>query len=73
MSIIEASDARAAGVVIALDRQERGMGELSAIQEVELDYGISVISVVKLCDIVNYYGNASHRFRRLDGNKKISR
>lgn len=54
MSIIEASDARTAGVVIALDRQERGMGELSAIQEVELDYGFSVISVVKLCDIVNY-------------------
>lgn len=54
MSIIEASDARASGVVIALDRQERGTGELSAIQEVESDYGISVISVVKLCDIVSY-------------------
>jgi|TARA_Y100000310_G_scaffold309708_2_gene354116 orotate phosphoribosyltransferase len=54
MSIIEASGARAAGVVIALDREERGTGELSAIREVELEYGISVISVVKLCNIVNY-------------------
>ncbi len=54
MSLIETSDAQTAGVVIALDREERGTGELSAIREVELAYGISVISVVKLCNIVNY-------------------
>lgn len=54
MSIIEESAARAAGVVIALDREEKGAGELSAIKEVELDYGISVISIVKLHHIVNY-------------------
>ncbi len=42
------------GVLIAIDRQERGTGDLSAIQEVEQEYGISAISVVKLCDIVDY-------------------
>ncbi len=42
------------GVLIAIDRQEKGAGDLSAIQEVEQEYGISAISVVKLCDIVEY-------------------
>jgi orotate phosphoribosyltransferase len=41
-------------VVVALDRQERGKGELSAIQEVERDFGIPVISIVKLENLVSY-------------------
>lgn len=55
MSLFDAAPAaRAAGVVIAIDRQERGAGELSAIQEVEKAYGLKVISVVCLDDIVQY-------------------
>lgn len=54
MILIEASGARAAGVVIALDRQERGQGGLSAIQEVERHYGIPVISIVRLNELVDY-------------------
>ena len=54
MSIVEASSAQAAGVLVAIDRQEKGQGELSAIQEVERDYGVSVISVVKFSDIVAF-------------------
>jgi orotate phosphoribosyltransferase len=54
MSIIEESDAEPAGVVIALDREERGTGELSAIREIESEYGVSVISVVKLSHLVSY-------------------
>jgi orotate phosphoribosyltransferase len=54
MSIIDESDAEAAGVVIALDREERGTGELSAIREIELEYGVSVLSVVKLSHLVRY-------------------
>ena len=42
------------GVLIALDRQERGNGELSAIQEVERDFGTQVISIVSLADVVAY-------------------
>ncbi|MFA5530491.1 MAG: orotate phosphoribosyltransferase [Thiohalomonadaceae bacterium] len=54
MALIEATGAKAAGVVIALDRQERGTGELSAIQEVERNYGLQVISIVALADLIEY-------------------
>ncbi|MGV6826230.1 MAG: orotate phosphoribosyltransferase [bacterium] len=54
MDIIRAQDAVPAGMVIALDRQEKGTGELSAIQEVEQDYGIPVASIAKLEDLVTY-------------------
>ena len=54
MTLIEASGATLAGVLIALDRQEKGKGELSAIQEVERDYGTKVVSIVTLADVVAY-------------------
>ncbi|RMG37209.1 MAG: orotate phosphoribosyltransferase [Gammaproteobacteria bacterium] len=54
MEIIEAEGARPAGVAIALDRQERGQGERSAIQEVEADYGIPVAAIARLEDLVGY-------------------
>ncbi|MFC3283951.1 orotate phosphoribosyltransferase [Litchfieldella rifensis] len=54
MGLIEAAGAEAAGVVIALDRQERGNGELSAIQEVEHRYGIPVVSIVTLDMLLAY-------------------
>ncbi|MGB4343374.1 MAG: orotate phosphoribosyltransferase [Moraxellaceae bacterium] len=54
MTIIEQARAKAAGVIVALDRQEKGKGELSAIQEVERDFGIPVISIVKLEQIITY-------------------
>jgi len=54
MDIIQAHQAQLAGVLIALDRQEKGKAELSAIQEVERDYGAKVISIVQLSDLINY-------------------
>ncbi|MBV7562868.1 orotate phosphoribosyltransferase [Pseudomonas sp. sia0905] len=54
MQIIQAQSAQAAGVLIALDRQERGRGELSAIQEVERDFGIPVVSIVSLQQVLEY-------------------
>ena len=54
MDIIQASGATPAGVVIALDRQERGKGERSAIQEVEIDYGMPVAAIVRLENLVSY-------------------
>lgn len=54
MEIIDAAGAKAAGVVIALDRQEKGKGELSAIQEVEQNYGLKVASIITLSDLMNY-------------------
>ena len=50
----EHQKATASAVIVAIDRQERGKGDLSAIQEVERDYGLDVLSVVTLDDIVQY-------------------
>jgi orotate phosphoribosyltransferase len=54
MAIIQQTGATPAATLIALDRQERGSGELSAIQEVERDYGMPVISIISLDDLVQY-------------------
>lgn len=55
MQIIASQEgAKAAGVLIALNRQERGNGELSAIQEVERDFGIPVISIVSLNQVLEF-------------------
>ena len=54
MQIIAAQGATPAGVLIALNRQERGQGELSAIQEVERDFGMPVISIVSLEQVLEY-------------------
>lgn len=59
MEIIHAQGATPAGVVIALDRQERGRKDLSAIQEVEQTYAIPVASIVRLEHLVSYL--AEHR------------
>ena len=53
-NIIEVNGARTKGVVVALDRQEKGKGELSAIQEVEKNFGIAVVSIIDLSHIVDY-------------------
>jgi len=54
VDIISAAGAELAGVIISLDRQERGTGEVSAIQQVETDLGVSVASIVTLTDLLEY-------------------
>lgn len=54
MDIVQANGASLAGVLIALDRQEKGKGELSAIQEVERDYDATVIAIITLTDLITY-------------------
>ena len=54
MEIINAHNAQLAGVLIALDRQEKGKGELSAIQEVERDFGCQIVSIITLADLISY-------------------
>lgn len=54
MSLINQYDATPAGVAIALDRQEKGLSDRSAIQEVERDYGIPVVSIITLADLITY-------------------
>ncbi len=54
MELIQANNAILSGVLIALDRQEKGQGELSAIQEVERDFSTQVISIITLANLINY-------------------
>lgn len=57
VDIINTAKATAAGVIVALDRQEKGQSEQSAIQQVELELNIPVISIICLADLLNYLKN----------------
>jgi orotate phosphoribosyltransferase len=56
LELIRAQGAEPAGVLIALDRQERGQGERSAAQEVAAQFGIPVIAIATLADVLTYAG-----------------
>lgn len=58
IGMIEQSGAGFAGVVIGLDRQERGQGVLSAVQEIELTHGAPVLSLIGMSDIIDYVEQA---------------
>lgn len=59
IEIIQNNGAEPAGVIIALDRMEKGKQTLSAIQEVEKEYGIPVIPIITLNDIIAYLENSA--------------
>jgi orotate phosphoribosyltransferase len=54
VDIIKAQGGEPSAVLIALDRQEKGLGDKSAIQEVQDDYGIKVSSIITLDDLIDY-------------------
>ncbi|OCG07908.1 orotate phosphoribosyltransferase [Gilliamella sp. wkB178] len=54
MRILEDNQSKLAGVLICLDRQEKGRGELSAIQEIKQTYHCEVISIITLDDLIQY-------------------
>ncbi|VAW55165.1 Orotate phosphoribosyltransferase [hydrothermal vent metagenome] len=54
VDIIKAEGAKTSAVLIALDRQEKGKSELSAIQEVKRDYNVEVFSIITLADLIDY-------------------
>jgi orotate phosphoribosyltransferase len=58
VELIRAAGAVPAGVAVCLDRMERGTGELSAVQEVERRYGVPVIAIATLDDLVGYLQGA---------------
>lgn len=69
VNLIRAWDATPCGVVIALDRMERGDGGRSATQEVHHEYGIQVTSIVNLNDITSYLRNRKslrHNLRAIE-------
>lgn len=69
MGIIATNGATLAGVLIALDRQERGTGAISAIQEVERDYQCQVISIIALQDLISYLAEKPEMAAHLDAVK----
>ncbi|WP_261843133.1 orotate phosphoribosyltransferase [Aliamphritea ceti] len=66
MTIIEQAGATPAGTVIALNRQEKGKGELSAIQEVERDYNMPVASIVSLENVLTYLEELGNKSQEVD-------
>ncbi|OCH11985.1 MULTISPECIES: orotate phosphoribosyltransferase [unclassified Aliivibrio] len=69
MEIIQANGADLAGVLVAIDRQEKGKGELSAIQEVERDFGCSIISIVSLTDLISFLEEKGGNVEQLESVK----
>lgn len=59
IDLIHQHGATPAGVVVALDRMERGQGDLSAIQEVEQQYGLPVMSILNLNDLIAYLADGA--------------
>ncbi|TAN01994.1 MAG: orotate phosphoribosyltransferase [Rhodanobacteraceae bacterium] len=57
LGLIRAAGAEAVGVLVALDRQERGQGELSATQELAQEQGVPTFAIVGLADLMEYAGS----------------
>lgn len=66
LEIIRGAGAEPVGVALALDRQERGQGTLSAVQEVEKEQGLKCVSIVTLADLIDTLSQAG------DGRERIS-
>jgi len=65
IELIRSAGAQPCGVVIALDRMERGQGDLSAVQEVKNCYGIPVISIATLEDLLGYLQDEAEMVQNL--------
>lgn len=66
VQIIRQAGATAAAVIIALDRQERGTGELSAIQEIKTTWNMPVVSIICLDALIEYIGQSTDLCQYLD-------
>ncbi|GJL76574.1 orotate phosphoribosyltransferase [Nitrosomonas sp.] len=66
VDLITNTSATPCGVLIALDRMERGSGPLSAIQEVEKTHGIPVISIINLNDLIHFLQTSNHLVHHLE-------
>ena len=66
VAILDEAGAELAGVVISLDRQEKGTGAVSAIQEVEQQYGVSVANIVSLADLVEFLASMPKQQQALE-------
>ncbi len=58
LDIVDKSDAELAGIIVGIDREERGVGTVSAVQEIESDFNTIVLSLISLGDLIDYLGGA---------------
>ena len=65
IDLIVQHGAQASGVAIAIDRQEKGLGELSAVQEVQTSYNLPVCSIANLSDLLEYASNQQDMAQQL--------
>ncbi len=54
LELIKTADATLAAVCVSIDRQEKGQGELSAIQEIERDHGVDVVTIAQLDTLIRF-------------------
>jgi len=73
LRMIASRGAAPAGVIISLDRMERGAGELSAIQEIEKRHGIPVVSIATLDDLVSFMGDRAEFQQHLHAIREYKR
>ena len=66
VEIVRAEGAEIAGIVVAIDRQERGTGDRSAVQQVEQELGVDVHAIVTLDDVVEYVESTGAHAEHLD-------
>lgn len=72
VDIIHNAHAIPAGVLISLDRQEKGQNDRSAIQEVEESFNMPVVSIINLADIINYLiANASEQVNKIKNYQQL--
>jgi len=69
LDLIDAAGAEAVGVIVAIDRQERGVSDVSAIAELERDRGVTVRAIVTLDDVIEYLESTGRFADRLDAVK----
>ncbi len=62
IELIQAHGAQPSGIVVALDRMEKGQSETSAIQELQQEFNIPVISIITLSDIIDYLAQSPHKY-----------
>jgi orotate phosphoribosyltransferase len=72
LDIIRGAGAQPVGVALALDRQERGQGTLTAVQEVEKEHGLKCVSIVTLADLIETLSRPAHGRERISAEQLTS-
>ena len=70
IAIIENNGAEVAGISVALDRQEKGSGELSAIEELKQQYGLTTVAIAGLDDLISYLADDKEKLSLVKNYKK---